>query len=90
MDGVTWLTVLLAVVILLGAANELSRLSRSLRDAALGSDPVYSAETTDGHEAEYIDDRLPSKMAKRLLLGLVAFGCACGVLAGLWYGLASR
>jgi len=55
-----------------------------------GSHPVYSAETTDGHEAEYIDDRLPSKMAKRLLLGLVAFGCACGVLAGLWYGLATR
>ncbi len=90
MDGVTWLNVLFAVVILLGAASELSRLSRSLRDAALGSHPVYSAETTGGHKAEYINDRLPSKMAKRLRLGLFAFVCASGVLARLWYGLASR
>lgn len=44
--------------------------------------PVYSAETIHGKEAEFIRDRLPSKVAPTLLIMLALLGL---VLALFWW-----
>jgi Sec-independent protein translocase protein TatA len=36
--------------------------------------PIYSAETTRGQEAEFIRDRLPKRITKLIVVGIVAFG----------------
>ena len=48
-----------------------------LRDELRGRMPVYSAETTDGKEAELIRERLPKRFPASLLLVLaLLFGAA--------------
>ena len=79
-----WVMVLVVVVLLLGRhrlrrfgmRNEIDRLGAELGQ----STPVYSAETTQGREAEFIRDRLP----KRFPFWLVLVG-VLAVAAVLWW-----
>jgi hypothetical protein len=70
---------LLVIVLIIVAARHLphllgDELSR-LRMEWLRHMPVYSAETTQGKEAEFIRDRLPTRFPYLLALGaVVAFG----------------
>lgn len=60
----------------LGArGDELDRLGAELRQM-----PVYSAETTQGKEAEFIRDRLPNRFPWWLLLA----GALVGAAAAWW------
>ena len=45
--------------------------------------PVYSAETVQGKEAEFIRDRLPTKFPTLLVVIVVTLG----VLLAIWYAL---
>jgi len=75
-------TVLVILILLLGRHrmrtlgmrnNELNRLGAELRQRM----PVYSAETTQGKEAEFIRDRLPKRFPYWLVLAAVlAMGAA--------------
>jgi hypothetical protein len=56
-------------------------LRRRLGRASLFRLRVYSAETLDGREAEFIRDRLPTKLPALLIIGMIALGA----LVALWY-----
>ncbi len=58
-------------------------LGRRLGRATLFRLRVYSAETLDGTEAEFIDDRLPTKLPLLRVVGIVALG----VLLAIWYAM---
>ena len=58
-------------------------LGRRLRRAAGFRLPVYSAETTEGREAEFIRDRLPTRFPT-LLVAIVA---TLGVLLAIWWAI---
>jgi flagellar biogenesis protein FliO len=69
---------LLLIIVLIFSARHLDsewpKLERALRDDLRGWMPVYSAETTDGKEAEFIRDRLPKKLpAMIVLLAVIVF-----------------
>lgn len=74
--------IILAVVALIFGTKRLSgsddgSLRSHLRDELRGRMPVYSAETTDGKEAEFIRERLPKRFPALVLLVLVLlFGAA--------------
>jgi hypothetical protein len=55
-------------------------LGRRLGRAAPFRLPLYSAETVQGKEAEFIRDRLPTKFPTVLVVGVVALG----VLFAIW------
>lgn len=92
------LLVVVAVVVLIisfdggGRASPLRQLRRELRDhsslrrglerAVRFRLPVYSAETVQGKEAEFIRDRLPVKWGRTLLIMLLSFAL---VLAVMWW-----
>ena len=57
-------------------------LGRRLARAARFRVPVYSAETVQGREAEFIRDRLPVKWGRTLLLMLLSLAL---VLAAMWW-----
>jgi hypothetical protein len=69
--------VLVVVAAMLGS-KRLRRMTdsswSSLRNELRNHIPVYSAETTNGKEAEFIRDRLPKRMAKVVLVLIVVFG----------------
>ncbi len=58
-------------------------LARRLRRAAGFRLPVYSAETTQGKEAELIRDRLPTKLPTLRIVILVTLG----VLLAVWWAV---
>jgi hypothetical protein len=58
-------------------------LRRRLGRTSVFRSPVYSAETLDGKEAEFIRDRLPTKLPLLLVVGIVAIG----VLLAIWYAM---
>ena len=58
-------------------------LGRRLGRAARFRLPVYSAETVQGKEAEFIRDRLPTKFPTLLVVIVVTLG----VLLAIWYAL---
>lgn len=51
--------------------------ARQFKDELLGRKPVYSAETTQRREAEFIRDQLPKRYAGIRLLAVVGL---CGAL----------
>ena len=58
-------------------------LGRRLGRAARFRLPVYSAETVQGKEAEFIRDRLPAKFPTLLFVIVVTLG----VLLAIWYAM---
>ena len=58
-------------------------LGRRLGRASLFQMRVYSAETLDGKEAEFIRDRLPTKLPLLRIIGIVGLG----VLLAIWYAM---
>jgi hypothetical protein len=58
-------------------------LARRLGRAARFRLPVYSAETVQGKEAEFIRDRLPVKFPTLLFVIVVTLG----VLLAIWYAM---
>ena len=58
-------------------------LGRRLRRAAGFRLPVYSAETTRGKEAEFIRDRLPTKLPTLRVVILVTLGA----LLAIWWAM---
>ena len=56
-------------------------LGRRLGRAARFRSPVYSAETVQGKEAEFIRDRLPAKLPTLLVVVVVTLG----VLLAIWW-----
>jgi cell division protein FtsL len=78
-DFPLFVTLLLLVAILLVIARRLDSrwpdLLKQLNDELLQRMPVYSAETVQRKEAEFIRDRLPKKSPVHLaLLLLIVFG----------------
>jgi hypothetical protein len=59
------------------------RLGRRLGRTARFRLPVYSAETVQGKEAEFIRDRLPAKLPPLLVVA----GVALGVLLAIWWAM---
>ncbi len=75
-----WLIVLVVVASIFGT-KRLPRIDddslRSQLHKELGRMPVYSAETTNGKEAEFIRDRLPKRFPAIVVLVVTAiFGVA--------------
>lgn len=74
-----WLIVLVIVVLTFGT-KRFMRVHhdglRSRRDRDMGRMPVYSTETTNGKEAEFIRDRLPDRIPPIVILAIVAAVCA--------------
>ena len=62
--------------------HEGGRLDRRLAEAARLRLPVYSAESVDGAEAEFIRDRLPIKEAPTIVIML---GLLVLLLAAFWF-----
>ena len=61
-------------------------LGRRLRGERPFRLPVYSAETVQGKEAEFIRDRLPTKFPKLLVIIVVTLG----VLLAIWWAIETR
>jgi hypothetical protein len=61
-------------------------LGRRLARAARFRLPVYSAETVEGKEAEFIRDRLPTKFPTLLVVIVVTIG----VLLAIWWAVETR
>jgi len=79
------LTILLLIAVLVFGTSRLKRSGYGLRSQLqkeLGM-PVYSAETTNGREAEFIRDRLPKRLPTvALLIAVVTVGVIAWWLAG--------
>jgi hypothetical protein len=60
-----------------------SSLRRGLERAVRFRLPVYSAETVQGKEAEFIRDRLPVKWGRTLLIMLLSFALVLAVMSWL-------
>lgn len=73
-------TILLVIVVLIFGTSRLKRSGDRLRSQLQKelNMPVYSAETTNGREAEFIRDRLPKRLPTIVLLVAVVIG---GVIA---------
>jgi sec-independent protein translocase protein TatA len=71
-----WLIVLLVVVLIMGSMRFISGESLGARASkSRGRMPVYSAETIDSREAEFIRERLPERLPTFVFLAaLVAVG----------------
>ncbi len=69
------LLIILAIVALIFGTRRRNRIDndsmRSQLHKELGRMPVYSAETTDGKEAEFIRDRLPKRFPTAIVLVVV-------------------
>jgi type VI protein secretion system component VasF len=81
------LLILVLVCLLFAGRGRLDRLDRLARGSELSQlrtelsrMPVFSAETTQGQEAEFIRDRLPKRFPYWLFLALVVI---CG--GALWW-----
>lgn len=78
------LLIILVVVLLIfgsrhlrGLGGHADQLARELSDSVHRRMPVYSAETTQGKEAEFIRDRLPKRFPTALFIAaLVLFAAA--------------
>jgi len=74
--SVPQLLIILVIVALIFGTKRLIRIDdhsfRSQLRKELGRMPVYSAETTDGKEAEFIRDRLPKRFPTIVILVAVA------------------
>jgi Sec-independent protein translocase protein TatA len=78
------LAMILVVVMLIlgsrrlrGLRRDADQLARELSDAVHRRMPVYSAETTNGKEAEFIRDRLPKRFPTVIFIAvLVLFAAA--------------
>jgi hypothetical protein len=68
-----WLVVL-AVVILAFRTMRLQNLSGDSKN--LSRTPIYSAEATNGEEAEFIRDQLPSRVPIAVVVVCAALFCA--------------
>ena len=73
------LLIILVIVALIFGLRRLRAIDddsiRSQLRRELGSAPVYSAETTNGKEAEFIRDRLPKRFPTLvILIAVVIFG----------------
>ena len=70
-----WL-IILAVVVFIFGTKRFSRIDKELLRSQIerepGRMPVYSAETTNGKEAEFIRDRLPRRFPTVLALVIAA------------------
>jgi hypothetical protein len=73
------LTILLVVLLLLVGAPRLRRAAQELADhfrqSGAGRMPLYSAETTERQEAEFIPERLPRKRSPLALVVVLALVC---------------
>ena len=76
-------TILVIVALIFGSRHfrglrgNANQLARELSDAVHRRMPVYSAETTNGKEAEFIRDRLPKRFPTALFIAvLVLFAAA--------------
>jgi hypothetical protein len=63
--------------------HERGWLGRGVGGAARFRLPVYSAETVQGKEAEFIRDRLPTKLPTLLVIVVVTIG----VLLAIWWAM---
>jgi hypothetical protein len=70
--------IILAIVALIFGTRRLKGIDddslRSQLHKELGRMPVYSAETTNAKEAEFIRDRLPKRFPTAIVLVVVIFG----------------
>ena len=73
--GIPQLLIVLAIVALIFGARRLKGFNddslRSQLHKELGHVPVYSAETTNGKEAEFIRDRRPKRFPTAIVLIIV-------------------
>ena len=73
--GIPELLIILAIVALIFGTRRLRGINddslRSQLQQELGRMPVYSAETTNGKEAEFIRDRLPKRFPTAIVLVVV-------------------